>query len=651
MQLFSLTDHTLPHAAATRGRAPLACRWIVIAGILGQAGSGFAATPNPAAALSLKPVQADATYEQVEAEAVDRCRVEDIEDPGITGWEVIGPEGLVLRRFVDSNGDKKVDLWCYYQYGVETYRDVDANFNGKADQYRWLGTAGTRWGMDEDEDGTIDRWKRISPEEVSAEVISSLRTADPTRFSRLLILPAELKELGLGVEKTESLSTKSVRAAKEFADLANRQKLVGENARWVQFAASPPGMVPRGTNGSTADVVVYENAVAMFEQQEKSGQLIIGTLVQVGDAWRLVDLPQISPQGESLTQASGNFFTPGGGAIRSDIPGSDMGGQAQELVTELESIDRKLASAGPDELEKLHDRRTSVVESLVKNATTPADRETWAHQLVDTVSMAIQTGSYPSGLARLKEISRRLADENEAMGAYAEFQTVAAEYVTRQMAPGAELAKVQEWYVETLTDFVDRYPSTAEAGQAMLQLALSKEFEDKEREALGYYQKVAAEFPGTDAGDKAAGAVRRLDSVGKVVEMQGRTLDGKTLSLSQLRGKPVVLHYWATWCEPCKQDHKLLRRLQSQYAKAGVQIVGVNVDVTGDMAVGYLKENPLPWPQLFDAGGLESSQLAKQFGVQTLPTMMLIDKAGKVVRHNVRAAELDGELDQLVSGK
>ncbi len=100
-------------------------------------------------------------------------------------------------------------------------------------------------------------------------------------------------------------------------------------------------------------------------------------------------------------------------------------------------------------------------------------------------------------------------------------------------------------------------------------------------------------------------------------------------ALSSLRGKPVVLHYWATWCEPCKQDMKLLRRLQASYQKAGLQLVGVNVDVTQDLADGYLKNVPLPWVQLFEEGGLESSGLAKAFGVQTLPTMMLIDKDGQ----------------------
>ena len=131
--------------------------------------------------------------------------------------------------------------------------------------------------------------------------------------------------------------------------------------------------------------------------------------------------------------------------------------------------------------------------------------------------------------------------------------------------------------------------------------------------------------------------------------MQGTTIDGQSFRLSSLRGKPVVLHYWATWCEPCKQDMKLLRRLQASYQRAGLQLVGVNVDITREMASDFLRANPLPWTQLFEEGALESSRLAKAFGVQTLPTMMLIDQDGKVVRHNVRAAELDDELNAMVT--
>ena len=61
------------------------------------------------------------------------------------GWVVEDPRGITLRRFLDTNGDGKVDQWCYYKDGLEVYRDIDSDFNGKVDQCRWCSTAGTRW--------------------------------------------------------------------------------------------------------------------------------------------------------------------------------------------------------------------------------------------------------------------------------------------------------------------------------------------------------------------------------------------------------------------------------------------------------------------------------------------------------------------------
>jgi len=616
-----------------------------------SAGHLPAAAPTPQAALSLKPVQQDVDYDIVAADQMAKCEVRDLARDDWSGWEVVNPEGVVLRRFADTNGDKKIDLWCYFRNGVEVYRDVDGNYNGKADQYRWLGTAGIRWGLDEDEDGKIDRWKQISAEELTAEIVAALRESDPTRFARLLASPSELKSIGLGPEKAGELATKADRAAREFARLAERQKVVGKDARWVQFAAPQPGIVPEGTENSTRDVMVYENAVAMFEDAGGSGQVLVGTILRVGEAWRIVDLPSVGSDDNALAQPAGNFFAPTQLASASTGASAGITAKIQELVGQLEKVDEALATASDKkQLATLHDRRADIVSSLIKASSTAEERDTWTRQLVDMVSMATQSGVYPQGIDRLKVIARSITGESESLRAYTAFQAIGTEYVTRQ-SPDADFAKVQQWYLDELTAFVDRFPKTIEAAQAMLQLALSKEFEDKERDALGYYKKVAVEFGGTDAGEKAAGAVRRLESVGRTIELDGTTIDGKTFRLSALRGRPIVIHYWATWCEPCKQDMKLLRSLQARYQKAGLTLVGINVDVTRELAGGFLKQNPLPWAQLYDDGGLESSRLAKAFGVQTLPTMMLIDKAGKVVRHNVRAAELDQEIASMLGGK
>jgi thiol-disulfide isomerase/thioredoxin len=608
------------------------------------------APPTAPAALALRPVQSDVPYEQVPPEAVEKCSIRDLNVEGWTGWELLGPDGNLLRRFADTNNDKKVDLWCYYNFGVEVYRDIDRNHNGKADEYRWLGTAGVRWGLDEDEDGQVDRWKQISAEEVTSEVVAALRDHDGPRFARLLISESELKALGLGAEKTAQILAKSTRAASDFEDLAKRQTSVGDDAQWVQFAAPAPGLVPSGTEGSTDDVMVYENAVAMFEHGDKSGQLMVGTLIRVDEAWRLVELPSVG-EGETVAQMAGNFFTPGGTPTASAESQTTINQDTQQAVAELESIETKLSAAKlPAEMAPLHQRRADLLEKLIANSENRVERDTWVRQLVDMLSMGAQTGGYPDAVQRLNRVAERFAGNDDALKAYADFQAISTEYVVRQ-TPDADFSEVQKWYLDALSQFVEQYPSTPESAQAWMQLALSKEFEDKEQDALVFYKRVVSTFPNTNAGEKAAGAVRRLESVGQSLELAGPTLDGKPFKLSSLRGRPVVVHYWATWCEPCKQDMKLLRRLQAAYQKAGLQVVGVNVDLTKEQAKAFLQQNPLPWTQLFEPGGLESSELAKALGVQTLPTMLLVDASGKVVKHNVRAAELDEKLAELLQRK
>lgn len=606
-----------------------------------------AAPPSAESALALQPVQKDFNYQKVAAADVEKCRVTDLSENGWTGWVVEAADGTRLRRFADTNADKKIDLWCYYEQGVEVYRDVDSDFNGKADQYRWLGTAGTRWGVDRDENGQVDFWKQISAEEVSAEVIAALAEADGQRFARLLATESEVRSLDLGKATSDRLLEKIGKAETAFETLAKDQKSISSAARWVQFASTSPGIVPSGTNGSKNDIRVYENAVAMYDDAGKSGQVLVGTIIQVGDAWRLVDLPQVVAEDQPLAQSPGIFFTPGGAMSTTTSARSTMGAETQELVASLEKIDSQLATATKvEDQAELNRRRVDIVEKLIAASSTPAERDTWMRQLVDTVSVAVQSGTYPGGLERLRKFSADLPTGDKNLESYVQFQIISTEYVSKQTAD-ADFAKVQEWYLTELTKFVESFPTSTEAAQAMLQLALSKEFEERETEALEYYNKVAKSFPGTDMGEKAAGAVRRLESLGKPIAFTGRTVKGEPFDLAKLKGRPVVIHYWATWCEACKQDMKLLRQLQAKYQAAGLQIVGVNVDGTRNQATQFLQENSVPWIHLYEDGGLEASGLAKQLGVQTLPMMMLIDADGAVVSNNIYAASLDAELAKI----
>jgi len=605
------------------------------------------AAPTVEQALQLKPIQPNVNFQTVDEAEAANCKLQDIDREGWAGWEVVSPDGQILRRFADTNGDSRVDLWCYYRYGVEVYRDVDADFNGKADQYRWLGTEGIRWGLDDNEDMTIDRWKQISAEEVTAELIAALAAADAKRFTALLATEKELSASGLGKAKARDLAEKASLAARRFAKQAAAQKTIGPKTGWLQFAASPPGVVPAGTDGSTADIIVYENAVAMFENGGESGQLIVGTMIKIGDAWRLIDSPSLGESGDAIVQSGGHFFQASGGGEVTAGKVATSGPAMQKMVTALEAIDRRLAAEKDAKaIATLNARRADVVEELIAASVDAADKDMWTRQLIDTVGFAMQSGSYPDGLKRLKAARAKYAGRDRQLASYIDFQVLGTEYASR-LTPQADSAKVQEWYLDQLTGFTEKYPQAAESAQAMLQLALGKEFENDEKEALGYYRQVVKSFPGTTAAGKAEGAIRRLDSIGKPVDLQGTSLDGKSFRLAALRGRPVIIQYWASWCEPCKEDMKQLRRLKAQYSKSDLEIVGVSIDSNRADAEGFVRANQMPWIQLFEEGGLDASPLAQQFGVQTLPTTLLVDSRGRLVGHYVTAGELTADLEKM----
>ena len=300
--------------------------------------------------------------------------------------------------------------------------------------------------------------------------------------------------------------------------------------------------------------------------------------------------------------------------------------------------------------QKLHLDQANTLKSLISSSKNATETSMWIRQMTETVSAAVHSGEFPKGLEYLDLLRRSVRGKDAALAAYVEFEYINADNGLKLQKPDADFAKIQETKIRDLTDFVAEYPKAKESAKAMMDLALSKEFENQDKDAATWYKKVIDSFGDQPEAAKAEGALRRLDAIGRTIKLVGNTIDGRAFDLSRYRGRPVIVHYWATWCESCKQDMKLYKKLQAQYAKQNLMVVGVNVDTVKSDAAAYLKANSstVRWPQLFAEGGLETSPLANVLGVQTLPTTLVIDKAGKVAKTNVIASELEDEINRIV---
>ena len=147
------------------------------------------------------------------------------------------------------------------------------------------------------------------------------------------------------------------------------------------------------------------------------------------------------------------------------------------------------------------------------------------------------------------------------------------------------------------------------------------------------------------------GSARRLDLPGNVIEVTGTTFAGEDFNITQYKGKVVLIDFWATWCGPCVREIPNVLDNYEKYHGKGFEVVGVNLDDNPEALESFLKENELPWVQLFEKDEEKRAQgnaIANYYGISSIPTMILVDQDGKVVSLEAREDRLDELLAELL---
>ncbi len=394
--------------------------------LLGAAGNTSAAEPpSPKLALSFQPVQKKwVEYETPAEDEYAKCQVKVERRGKASGWVVYGPEGQLLRRFSDTDGDNVVDQWQYFNQGIEVYRDLDSNNNNKVDQSRWLNTAGTRWGLDKNEDGQIDSWKMISPEEAGRLAVESMIAGDVKTLETVLIAPGDIKTLGIEEDVAKQLLGAVDSPAAKMRKITGISKVLNSRTKWMRFDSASPGVIPQDEGKASADLIVYENAMGIVDNNQRAGLIQLGEMVRVGDAWKLTQIPQPLEGENPQVAATGILIQPASGIsapVSAGVP-SDISPEARKLLEQLQKLDSDAPSpaAGPKALADYNRKRADLLEELAGLARTDAEREQWTKQLIDGLTAAVQTGQFPDGLARLKKIEAdaKKQKNNDEMLAY-----------------------------------------------------------------------------------------------------------------------------------------------------------------------------------------------------------------------------------------
>ena len=252
-------------------------------------------------------------------------------------------------------------------------------------------------------------------------------------------------------------------------------------------------------------------------------------------------------------------------------------------------------------------------------------------------------------LAGMGDVMEKLEQYNKLY-----YQTSNRDSVSRLMEPYRKI------YLERMTDYVKKYPSSALAAN-FLCMNTGRMTLEQLKEA---YNKLDETAKQTSAGKEIAAEIATLDRVAPgnpAPEIAKNDLvTGKPFALSSLKGKVVLLDFWASWCVPCRKSNPHVKALYEKYRKKGFDVVYVaDNDSRPEEALKAIDQDGIRkyhhvlrgLKTLKDANGKmtgydKSEDVSEQYAIHFLPTKYLIDREGKIIG-KVTDEELDAKLKEI----
>lgn len=285
------------------------------------------------------------------------------------------------------------------------------------------------------------------------------------------------------------------------------------------------------------------------------------------------------------------------------------------------------------------------------------ERDAWLRMAADSLAgaAAVSPESEQTAYQRLIALPRDIAGVFPGSTAinYAALQEIQSAYFRMLQKDAEHPGKAQEYLCERWVRFALEHPKAPESTKAMLDAGRTYEALGKTDEARRCYRYLASNYPGQSWGRKASGALWRLGMDGHPVDLELPPLYGSTempaapFSLHQLRGKLVVIYFWSSTSPEVVADFVALKQLTDRYRDRDVEVVYVNLDKAPAQGRDFLARRLTAGVHLFQGGGIES-QVAESFGIQSLPQAFLVGKDGALLRHSLKASQLEAEISSRV---
>lgn len=174
----------------------------------------------------------------------------------------------------------------------------------------------------------------------------------------------------------------------------------------------------------------------------------------------------------------------------------------------------------------------------------------------------------------------------------------------------------------------------------------------KEQEGIAVLKKFLELDPEATEASQARAVIANLKMIDARVAptFAVKSHSGQDLSLEKLRGKVVLLDFWASWCGPCRIDMPEVRKIWKKYSGNSFVIIGINLDSNRSAFEKYIKEEVVTWPQYYDGLGW-SNTIARLYSVYAIPHTVLIDEEGVIRATGLRGEDLEAKIGELLAAR